>query len=144
MTATPGGVVTPACLEGHTICWRRADLAVRATWPPARGTVEVTVEGELDLATGELLEQVAALVAGPGVEVVADVANLCFCDLAGARSLLRAAELTESAGGVFSLARARPALLRVYELAGLPAPELAPTPRSHRERGASTPSEGER
>lgn len=100
-------------------------LVVDATRRRACEVAHAAVDGELDIASVGLVEQAVAWATAPGVAVVVDVGGVEFCDLAGARGLLRAWQQATAGGANFSLARPRRVLLRVFELAGLAAPPIA-------------------
>lgn len=100
--------------------------------PPAVGirtddVLTIVVSGELDAANGPALDAVvqSALTARrPARHVVMDLAELSFCDTAGARALVRADRLATAHGARCRLTRARPHiawLLRTAGADGVPA-----------------------
>ena len=83
----------------------------------------VAPEGELDIASAPLLSgYFGRLAAGGRSRVVADFANLDFCDCAGLGVLLRAHRRYTAAGGWLRLCAARPSIqktLHITRLAGV-------------------------
>ena len=83
----------------------------------ARGTV-VTVSGELDVATSQLLErELAQLHAAPFV--VVDMRALTFIDSTGLGVLVRAHQLAQEQGRRFGLVCADGQVSRLLSLTGL-------------------------
>ncbi|HZG89274.1 MAG TPA: STAS domain-containing protein [Pseudonocardia sp.] len=81
----------------------------------------VVVSGEVDLATGPRLAELLTSVvdtAGPGVEVVADLAAVDFFGAAGIKALVGPAERARSRGGVLRVDPISPVVARVLDLAG--------------------------
>jgi anti-anti-sigma factor len=71
----------------------------------------LTLAGELDLASGELLRQEARrLPTTPQLPLIVDVRFLDFVDVAGVRALLDACALVAEQGSEVSLTRTQPAV----------------------------------
>ncbi|MFJ9444723.1 STAS domain-containing protein [Kitasatospora sp. NPDC101235] len=87
--------------------------------PWLRGTV-LTLRGELDLySADDLRTALDAALEPPGTVVVIDCAELRFCDSSGLDALLRAQAGAAASGSRIELARIRPMILRMLELAGV-------------------------
>ncbi len=81
----------------------------------------VVVSGEVDLATGPRLAEVLTRVvetAGPGGEVVADLAAVDFFGAAGIRALAGPVERARSRGAVLRVDPVSPVVARVLDLVG--------------------------
>jgi anti-anti-sigma factor len=86
----------------------------------ATGVVELTIVGELDAATAGTLDAAFDDVVGGGVHrVVVNLVAVTFLDSTGLRSLVRAANQLEEAGGTLWCAPLSPQVRRVLELSGL-------------------------
>jgi anti-anti-sigma factor len=83
-------------------------------------TVEITLGGELDLHTSELLTAAIeqAVADGPRA-VVLDADGLSFADSAGLRALLTARDTAQQSDIELRLARVSPALGRLLDVTGL-------------------------
>ncbi|MBK5307189.1 MAG: STAS domain-containing protein [Frankiaceae bacterium] len=82
-------------------------------------TTVLTLSGELDLATAELLRTRVRALVGRGAEVrhlVLDLSDLTFLDVTGLGALLEARRKLTGAGGSLLLRRPRPMVLRMLEL----------------------------
>ncbi|MCI0688781.1 MAG: STAS domain-containing protein [Sporichthyaceae bacterium] len=79
----------------------------------------VTVAGELDMATADLLWAELEPVLQPGRTVVLHCGELEFMDSTGMRVLLRASRRATEVGGRFTMTEVQPAVARVLELAGV-------------------------
>ena len=83
------------------------------------GTV-VVLAGELDVASAHILtDYFAKLGARCNPHVVADVADLEFCDCVGLSALVRAHNRATAAGGWLRLSAATPRIRRLLYLTGL-------------------------
>ena len=95
----------------------------------ATGEANVTIGGELDIATAETavryVRQVIDHHHGP---VIADVAMLSFCDARGLNALLRIAGHAQRAGSPFQLTSPSPSLTKLLRITGLDR-RLLPPPR---------------
>ncbi|MFC4062703.1 STAS domain-containing protein [Planomonospora corallina] len=90
------------------------DVTSRET---GRGTVEVTVRGDLDAVTAAGLRHVLDGI-GP-VRLELDLTGVGFCDCAGARLLLRTGERLRAHGGALVVLRPSAPVLRLLGLLGL-------------------------
>jgi anti-anti-sigma factor len=90
--------------------------------------VRITPRGELDVATQAALREVLARHAG-APSLTLDLAELRFLDTSGLRLILETAEAARRDAGGFAVLPGRPAIQRLFELAGVV--ELVP----FRERG---------
>lgn len=81
------------------------------------GARVVRVRGELDLATTPAFE--SAVGAAAADRLVVDLGECDFLDSSAIRTLLRAARAQVAAGGSAAIVAARPATLRVLEIAGV-------------------------
>jgi anti-anti-sigma factor len=93
---------------------REFEVEVR---PQARGTV-VTVSGELDVASSQVLERELAELPNVAV-IVVDLGALSFIDSTGLGVLVRAHQLALEQGRRFGLVRAGAQVSRVLSLTGL-------------------------
>jgi len=85
-----------------------------------QGLVTVALDGELDLASVDELEQELAALANDGATVTAiDLTGLEFMDSTGLRLLARMQKLHMESGSRFLLGRPGPAVLRVLHVSGL-------------------------
>ena len=84
-----------------------------------RSTV-VEVDGELDLASSPQLERILEEEWGNGAdEIVLDLAELRFMDMAGLRLLLRATQRAGERGTELVLTNVRRPIRRVFTLTGV-------------------------
>jgi anti-sigma B factor antagonist len=84
------------------------------------GVTRLMLRGELDLDTGDLFEQQAALaIADRPRELVVDVAGLTFCDSSGIDVLLAAHETATRAGIDFRVHRPQGIVLRSLTVTGV-------------------------
>jgi anti-anti-sigma factor len=92
---------------------------LRVSRAAANGTVELALEGELDLAGARGLEEslAAAEKEGPA-RLVVDLGRLAFIDSTGLRLLLQADARAKERGCEFLLRRGEPAVQRVFEVTG--------------------------
>ncbi len=82
--------------------------------------VVVAPHGELDLATAPLLTERIPEALEPGLdEVVMQLTDVDFVDLAGLRAISRCEELAQAQGATFVVADARPQPRRLFELCAL-------------------------
>lgn len=81
------------------------------------GTVEIAVEGELDLSVGEQLQE-AIETAGTGSALI-DLAGCTFIDSTGIAVFLRARRLRDEDGGRLVLHSPTKQVLRVLTVTGL-------------------------
>ena len=87
----------------------------RSEWPAT-----LVISGELDVASGPVLEHaVARVVDGQGEDFRLDLSELTFMDSTGARSLVRVHHRLESIGRRLVLVSPTPPVRRVIELLGL-------------------------
>ena len=82
------------------------------------GAEVVRVEGELDLATSETLED-AIEPSDPGGHLVIDLSECTFIDSSAVRLFVEAARAAQDAGGKVSLVTRDPGILRVLEIAAV-------------------------
>lgn len=102
---------------------RNFEVSIRAQ---AQGTV-VTLSGELDVASSQLLEQELTRLHGAAL-VVVDLQGLSFIDSTGLGVLVKAHQLAQEQGSRFSLARAGGQVHRLLSLTGLDGELLADDP----------------
>jgi len=83
--------------------------------------VVLLLEGEIDVATGPLLEDAIDWAAGlvPGVSIVVDMAGVEFLDSAGTHALTRATKRARSGGGGVAVRNPRPMACRLFDILGL-------------------------
>ena len=87
---------------------------------PGHGQVRVIPIGELDLATGSILDRtLRELVASGFDRLVVDLRRLAFMDSSGLRLLLRCDEAARRDGTELSLIAGPPAVQRVFQATGL-------------------------
>lgn len=79
----------------------------------------VSVAGELDMATADLLWAELEPVLRPGRTVVLDCRQLEFMDSTGMRVLLRASRRAGEVGGAFRMSAVPPPVERVLDIAGV-------------------------
>jgi anti-sigma B factor antagonist len=91
------------------------DITVEAL---AQGGSVVRVDGELDLATKQHLEE-AVERADPSGRLVIDLTACTFLDSSAVRVLMSTARSAQAAGGNLSLVASDPGLLRVLEIAAV-------------------------
>ena len=85
---------------------------------PGRHIV-VTAPAEIDLVNaGNLSDQLTAVCGSPDV-VTLDMTGTTFCDSAGVRALVRAAQLSAASGGELRLAIGSSPARRLFQLNGL-------------------------
>jgi anti-sigma B factor antagonist len=83
---------------------------------PGHGHVRVIPVGELDLATGSILERTLRDLVGSGFDrLVVDLRRLAFMDSSGLRLLLRWDETAKQDGTELSLIAGPPEIQRVFE-----------------------------
>jgi anti-anti-sigma factor len=84
------------------------------------GLAEVSIRGDLDLATADqtvrFVTDVIDRCEGP---VTADLSGLAFCDACGLGALVRIAAHAEQAGRAFELTNPSPALSMIMRITGL-------------------------
>lgn len=84
------------------------------------GRVQVTIRGELDIATaGQALSFLLAAIDYYSQPVRVDLSGLVFCDAAGLGVFARAASHARAAGKQFTFTAARPSLQRIMRITGL-------------------------
>ncbi|MFB7620709.1 STAS domain-containing protein [Kitasatospora sp. NPDC056181] len=114
----------------------------------------VTVTGELDLDTGDVLRRALAVPADEepedeGLErIVVDLSGLRFCDSTGLNILLRTRLDAEAAGLRMELAGPRPVVARVFALTGVDGvlrihPDLGAALRAPRPVADAPPPDGD-
>jgi anti-anti-sigma factor len=96
----------------------------------ADGFAQVSIRGELDLATADRTVRFVTEVIDQNEGIVsADVSELAFCDACGLGALVRIAAHAEQAGRVFELTNPSRAISRIIRITGLddrlPVPALA-------------------
>jgi anti-anti-sigma factor len=79
------------------------------------GTVVLTVRGELDLASAELVEARLAELRAAGEPALLDLDELDFMDSSGLRLVLNAAEASDATGWRFSLTHGPEQVQRLFE-----------------------------
>jgi anti-sigma B factor antagonist len=77
----------------------------------------VTVDGEVDIASAPQLAETLAQFANGSVTV--DIAGVVFLDSSGLHALLAAHKHTERRGATLTIHGARPAVRRLFEVAGV-------------------------
>jgi anti-anti-sigma factor len=83
-------------------------------------TAHVTVSGELNLATGDVvLRKLSSLVDRGYVRLVVDASAVSFCDSTGLGALLRARARATAVAGSLTLSAVSPQLRRVLQIAGI-------------------------
>jgi anti-sigma B factor antagonist len=83
------------------------------------GAVEVSLQGELDLASARQMEERFAAIDEQGpTRVVVDLAELSFMDSSGLRVLLLADSRAREKGYEFVLLPGRESVQRVFEMTG--------------------------
>jgi anti-anti-sigma factor len=94
--------------------------AFRVDVHPQRDVVRVVPVGELDVATGGLLEeQLRQLRASGFARILLDLRELTFMDSTGIRLILAEDQLARSNSGDFSLIGGRPGVRRVMDICAL-------------------------
>lgn len=83
---------------------------------PADGRAVLTVRGELDLASAEILRQPLVEALSTYSLVVLEMSGCPFLDSSGLRALLAGARRAEEAGSALRLCGAGPEVARVIEL----------------------------
>jgi anti-sigma B factor antagonist len=83
------------------------------------GRVVVLPRGELDMATQAELRAALEDAARSGALVVLDLGALRFVDTSGLRLILETAEASRRDGFTFSVLPGRPAVQRLFEVAGV-------------------------
>jgi anti-sigma B factor antagonist len=83
------------------------------------GTVLVCPVGELDLATGPILEQVLETLVGGPPAIELDLTGITFVDCAGLRPIRQALGRATQSLTQVRISGARPTVRRVLELTGL-------------------------
>jgi anti-sigma B factor antagonist len=96
---------------------RAGDVEVTRQTLPG-GAVVVRVEGELDLATSENLED-ALDASDPAGHVVIDLSECTFVDSSAVRLFVAAARAAQKADGKVALVTRDPGILRVLEIAAV-------------------------
>lgn len=85
---------------------------------PGRHIV-VTAPAEVDMVNaGSLSDQLTAICGSPDV-ITVDMTGTTFCDSAGARALVRAAQVSAASGGELRLAIGNSPVRRILQLNGL-------------------------
>lgn len=85
----------------------------------ADGSTQLTLVGELDLATLHVLEQELDQIAPAEKRLVLDLRRLEFVDSSGLHALLRADRRFNDAGGQLTIVRGPRAVERLFRLTGL-------------------------
>jgi anti-sigma B factor antagonist len=100
----------------------REDGALTVTVEPAGALLMVRAEGELDVASARLLEQVAQEAVDTGAAtVVLDLGGLNFIDSTGIRALLLIAEQAERNGDRLRMLHGSSKIESVLEMSGVAA-----------------------
>ena len=95
-------------------------MQLEATASPAIGAVQLTVRGELDIASAPELEAaLERIVAGPHVVLVLELTGLTFLDCAGMRPIRTARRALEARGGRLLVRHPSPIVERALRLGGL-------------------------
>jgi anti-anti-sigma factor len=94
-------------------------VRLRAEQQTAGGGVVVTVTGEIDVDTSDILADALARAADVAAVVVADLTAVTFMDSTGLNTLLGAHRDLAARGGRLALVGAQPAVRRVLELTGV-------------------------
>jgi anti-anti-sigma factor len=94
-------------------------VRLRAEQQTAGGGVVVTVTGEIDVDTTDVLADALARAADVAAVVVADLTAVTFMDSTGLNTLLGAHRDLAARGGRLALVGAQPAVRRVLELTGV-------------------------
>lgn len=103
------------------------------------GVTRLLLRGELDIATGDELEQlVARVLADRPAHLIVDLAGLTFCDSSGIGALLAARETAGRAGAGFRVSRPRGIVHRSLTVTGVLA-LLSGKPASDRETAGGRP-----
>lgn len=85
----------------------------------ADGSTQLSLVGELDLATLHLLEQELDRIAPTEKALILDLRRLDFIDSSGLHALLRADRRLSDAGGQLTIVRGPRAVERLFQLTGL-------------------------
>ena len=96
--------------------------ALRITDAIDGSTTVLSLTGELDVATAELLRERVRKIVGRGNEtacLVLDLSELTFLDVTGLGAVLEARRKLATVGGSLLLRRPRPMVLRMVELLNL-------------------------
>lgn len=96
---------------------RAGDVGI-TTEALADGGAVVRVDGELDMATAQRLEE-AVEDADPTGRLVIDLTACTFLDSSAVRALISAARAAQAAGGSFSLVASDSGIVRVLEIAAV-------------------------
>jgi anti-anti-sigma factor len=94
-------------------------VRLRTEQQTADGGVIVTVTGEIDLDTTDILADALARAADTAPVVVADLTAVTFLDSTGISTLLRAHHALTARGGRLALAGAHHTAFRVLDLTGV-------------------------
>lgn len=100
------------------------------------GSVQIAVNGELDLATVPQFWGSSAEVVGrvpSGSKLVLDAEGLDFLDAAGLGAIVRLGNCLRARGASLKVAGVRPPVQRVFELTGLEHLLVTPTPAAERD-----------
>jgi anti-anti-sigma factor len=82
--------------------------------------VQVTLAGELDMDTADMLERsVLPVVVSVPPRIVLDLADLTFCDSAGTRTIIKLARDARRLGTQLVVAAPRPDVRRIFEIVQL-------------------------
>ena len=95
-----------------------ASLVTRAE-TGADGRTIVLVEGDIDLATADILREALARALETGGSVVVDVGDVGFIDSSGLTALVWGHQQAQSSGGSLRLRRPSPMLCRLLEITAL-------------------------
>lgn len=85
----------------------------------ADGRTIVLAEGDIDLATADILREALARALETTGSVVVDVGDVGFIDSSGLTALVWGHQQTQSSGGSFRLRRPSPMLCRLLEITAL-------------------------
>ncbi|MEQ4724196.1 STAS domain-containing protein [Nonomuraea sp. B19D2] len=84
------------------------------------GTAQITVSGEIDIATASTLEELLiGTMAGSGTATEVDLANVSFMDASGLTALIRADNKARDAGGRLHLSHVPERVSRLLKISHL-------------------------
>lgn len=94
----------------------------------ASGHAEVTLRGELDLATADrVVSYVSEVIDRHDGPVVADLRDIAFCDACGLGALIRIVSYAERAGRPLELARPSRSVSKIMRITGVDHRLLTPS-----------------
>jgi anti-sigma B factor antagonist len=117
------------------------DVDVTVNEIPDDGTTVVSLHGQLDIDTADLLNgALGAVVQAPRPRIIVDLTGVTFCDSIGLSSLAVAHNRCTAAGGYLRIAAPNPFLTRVLSVVGL----VREVPMYRSVEGARTGDEADR